>query len=153
MSLIVTPVTTSDEMQQAMILRRRVFIDEQGIREAVEMEDPHDDEPSTIHFVGKYSETGEYVAVARCLLDELNHKAKFGRVAVLAEYRGKNFGAQLMDAIEKHVRDRVNLFALSSQYGRKGFYEKCGYSCTSDEIYLEEGIEHCYMVKPAMETD
>ncbi|CAI5734135.1 unnamed protein product [Peronospora destructor] len=141
MSLVVTPVTTSDEMQQAMALRRK--------------KDPHDNEPSTIHFVGKDSETifAQYVAVARCLLDELNRKAKFGHVAVLAECRGKNFGAQLMDAIEKHVRDHVDMFALSSQYGRKGFYEKCGYSCISDETYLEEGIEHCYMVKPATETD
>ncbi|KAG1697619.1 hypothetical protein DVH05_016057 [Phytophthora capsici] len=149
MPLTVTVATTSDEMQHVMALRRRVFIDEQGFREAVETEDTDDDKPTTIHFVGKDSETGEYVAVARCLLDEANRKAKFGRVAVLSECRGKNFGAQLMNAIEEHVRDRVDWFVLSSQYGRKGFYEKCGYHCTSDEIYLEEGAKHCYMVKAA----
>ncbi|CAH0473305.1 unnamed protein product [Peronospora belbahrii] len=135
-------------MQQAMDLRQEVFINEQGIRKAAEMEDPRD-KPSTIHFLGKHSETGKYVAVARCLLDDINCKAKFGRVAVLAEFRGKRFGAQLMYAIEAHVRDRVDMFALSSQYDRKGFYEKCGYSCMSNEIYLEEGIKHCYMVKLA----
>ncbi|GMF14528.1 unnamed protein product [Phytophthora lilii] len=149
MPLIVTQATTPDEMQHAMSLRRRVFIDEQGFREAVEAEDPNDDKPTTLHFVGKDSETGEYVAVARCLLDEANRKAKFGRVAVLAKCRGKNFGAQLMYAIEDHVRDRVDTFVLSSQYGRKGFYEKCGYHCTSDKIYLEEGAKHCWMVKAA----
>uniref|UniRef100_M4C436 N-acetyltransferase domain-containing protein n=1 Tax=Hyaloperonospora arabidopsidis (strain Emoy2) TaxID=559515 RepID=M4C436_HYAAE len=147
MTLIVTRVTTFDEMQQAMALRRKVFIDEQGICEAVETEDSHDNKASTIHFVGKDSETGEYVAVARCLLDEPHRKAKFGRVAVLAKSRGKTFGVQLMNAIEQHVRERVDQFVLSSQYGRKAFYEKCGYSCTSDDIYLEEGIEHCCMVK------
>eukprot|EP00644_Phytophthora_capsici_P016271 jgi/Phyca11/528796/estExt2_fgenesh1_pm.C_PHYCAscaffold_340019 len=136
MPLTVTVATTSDEMQHVMALRRRVFIDEQGFREAVETEDTDDDKPTTIHFVGKDSETGEYVAVARCLLDEANRKAKFGRVAVLSECR-------------EHVRDRVDWFVLSSQYGRKGFYEKCGYHCTSDEIYLEEGAKHCYMVKAA----
>ncbi|KAH7479692.1 hypothetical protein PRIC1_008769 [Phytophthora ramorum] len=149
MTLVVTPVTTPEEMQQALAVRRRVFIDEQGFREAVETEDPNDDKPTTIHFVGKDSETGEYVAVARCLLDEPNRKAKFGRVAVLAKCRGKNFGAELMDAVEDHVRDRVDVFALSSQFGRKGFYEKCGYHCPSEEIYLEEGAKHCYMIKAA----
>ncbi|CAI5709133.1 unnamed protein product [Hyaloperonospora brassicae] len=153
MTLLVTCVTTPDEMQQAMALRRKVFIDEQGIREAVETEDPHDNEASTIHFVGKDSDTGEYVAVARCLLDDQNRKAKFGRVAVLVESRGRTFGTQLMNAIEQHVRDRVDQFVLSSQYGRKAFYEKCGYSCTSDEVYLEEGIKHCSMVKSAVKSD
>ncbi|KAE8995575.1 hypothetical protein PR003_g20209 [Phytophthora rubi] len=149
MSLIVTPVSTPAEMQEAMALRRRVFIDEQGFREAVETEDPNDDKPTTIHFLGRDSETGEYVAVARCLLDESNRKAKFGRVAVLSECRGKNFGVQLMDGIEEHVRNRVDKFVLSSQYGRKGFYLKCGYRCVSDEIYLEEGAKHCWMEKSA----
>ncbi|KAG6618650.1 putative acetyltransferase (GNAT) family [Phytophthora cinnamomi] len=149
MPLIVTAATTPAEMQQVMALRRRVFIDEQGFREAVETEDPNDDKPTTIHFLGHDSETNEYVAVARCLLDEPNRKAKFGRVAVLSECRGKNFGAQLMDGIEELVRSRVDKFVLSSQYGRKGFYLKCGYRCPSDEIYLEEGVKHCWMEKSA----
>ncbi|KAI9908243.1 hypothetical protein PsorP6_003552 [Peronosclerospora sorghi] len=151
MTLLVTPVTSTDEMHQALALRRKVFIDEQGIPEALEIEDPHDKDPSTIHFVGIDAETGEYVAVARCVVDECNRTAKFSRVAVEAKFRGKHFGAELMNAIENHVRDRVDMFALSSQYPRKGFYEKCGYRCTSDERYchFEGGIEHCYMVKPA----
>ncbi|KAF4318474.1 hypothetical protein G195_007932 [Phytophthora kernoviae 00238/432] len=134
---------------QAMALRYRVFITEQGFNASVETDDPHDNKPSTLHFLGKDTETNEYVAVARCLLDEKNRKAKFGRVAVLSECRGKGFGVKLMDAIEDLIRDRVDMFILSAQYDKKVFYEKCGYQCTSDEVYLEEGAKHCWMSKSA----
>ncbi|KAG2520089.1 hypothetical protein BBO99_00006976 [Phytophthora kernoviae] len=144
-----TRVTTPNEMQQAMALRYRVFITEQGFNASVETDDPHDNKPSTLHFLGKDTETNEYVAVARCLLDEKNRKAKFGRVAVLSECRGKGFGVKLMDAIEDLIRDRVDMFILSAQYDKKVFYEKCGYQCTSDEVYLEEGAKHCWMSKSA----
>lgn len=149
MTLIVTLATTPDEMQKVMALRYQVFITEQGFNASVETDDPYDDKPSTLHFLGRDSKTNEFVAVARCLLDETNRKAKFGRVAVLAKCRGKGFGVQLMDGIEDIVRNRVDTFVLSAQYDKKDFYLKCGYSCTSDEIYLEEGAKHCWMAKPA----
>ncbi|RLN89898.1 hypothetical protein BBJ28_00005948 [Nothophytophthora sp. Chile5] len=149
MTLLVTPVTTPEELQQAMALRLRVFIHEQGFNESVETDDPNDGKPSTLHFLGRDVEQDKIVAVARCLLDESTRKAKFGRVAVLSECRGKGYGLVLMDAIEDLVRDRVDTFALSAQYDKKGFYEKCGYQCTSDDIYLEEGAKHCWMVKSA----
>ncbi|RLN52417.1 hypothetical protein BBJ29_005051 [Phytophthora kernoviae] len=220
MTLLVTPVTTPEEFQEAKNVRLQVFHIEQKFDQELEF-DNHDDESTTIHFLGKDveqdkvvavarvlmdepnrkakigrvavlpecrgkgygaalmdgveghvrhrvdtiklsaqfdkkgfyekcdTETNEYVAVARCLLDEKNRKAKFGRVAVLSECRGKGFGVKLMDAIEDLIRDRVDVFILSAQYDKKVFYEKCGYQCTSDEVYLEEGAKHCWMSKSA----
>ncbi|GMF16547.1 unnamed protein product [Phytophthora lilii] len=148
MPLHVKVATSSEEMEHVMALRQRIFIREHGYDQATKTNDPYDDKPSTIHFLGKDSETDQYVAVARCLLDEANRKATFGRVAVLSECRGKDFGAQLMDAIEDYIGKHysVKSFVLSSQSSRKGYYEKCGYHRTS-EVYLEEGTKHCWMTK------
>jgi predicted GNAT family N-acyltransferase len=150
MTLSVSVVETPEDKQIAMRIRHRVFIDEQKFDAAIEV-DEHDDEPTTVHFIGKDVEQDKHVAVARVLLDEQQRKAKIGRVAVLSECRGKNYGVALMKAVEDALRHRVDRFVLSAQYDKKVFYERCGYACTSDEVYLEEGVEHCWMVKSAAE--
>ncbi|GMF14530.1 unnamed protein product [Phytophthora lilii] len=148
MTLLVTPVTTPEEFQEAKAIRLRVFHEEQGFDAMLEF-DGHDDEPTTIHFVGKDVEQDKFVAVGRVLMDEPNRIAKIGRVAVLKECRGKSYGVVLMEGMESHIRDRVDSFKLSAQLDKRGFYEKCGYKRTPDEIHLDEGVEHCWMVKPA----
>lgn len=152
MTLLVTPVTTPEELELAKALRFEVFINEQGFDAANEV-DEHDTKDTTIHFLGKDVEQDKYVAVARVLLDTGARKAKVGRVAVLAECRGKNYGVALMTGLEQHVVDRVDYYALSAQYDKKGFYERCGYKCINDEIYLEEGVKHCMMTKPAVKLN
>ena len=73
---------------------------------------------------------------------------KVGRVAVLMNTRGSGLGRLLMEAIEKHVTENMGLetLVLSSQFPRKGFYEKLGY-VAQGEIYLDEGQPHIHMVK------
>uniref|UniRef100_K3WRJ0 N-acetyltransferase domain-containing protein n=1 Tax=Globisporangium ultimum (strain ATCC 200006 / CBS 805.95 / DAOM BR144) TaxID=431595 RepID=K3WRJ0_GLOUD len=146
MTLLVTRVTTAEEKKIALALRYKVFIDEQGFDPSVEI-DAYDDKDTTLHFLGKDVEQDKYVAVARVLLDPTSRKAKIGRVAVLSECRGKNYGVALMDGLEQDIADLVDLYALSAQYDKKGFYEKCGYSYTTGEVYMEEGVEHCMMTK------
>jgi len=146
MTLVVVPVKTSKEFQEAKAIRLRVFHHEQGFDPELEF-DAHDDEPTTIHFVGKDVEQDKYVAVARVLLDDASRTAKIGRVAVLKECRGKSYGAALMEGVERHIQDRADTFKLSAQFDKRGFYEKCGYERKSDEIHLDEGVEHCWMYK------
>lgn len=148
MPLAVTIVHTPEEMKVAHELRRRVFQVEQGVSASLELDD-HDNEDTTVHFIGKDVEQDEYVAVARVLLDPAARKAKIGRVGVLAECRGKKFGVALMNAIEAALRERVDAFVLSAQFDKKIFYEKCGYECPSDEVYYEANIKHCWMIKSA----
>ncbi|GAB9464399.1 hypothetical protein Gpo141_00001830 [Globisporangium polare] len=152
MTLLVTPVKTPEELELAKALRFEVFINEQGFDAAIEV-DEYDAKDTTIHFLGKDVEQDKYVAVARVLMDAGARKAKVGRVAVLAECRGKNYGVALMTAVEQCVVDQVDTFALSAQYDKKGFYERCGYKCTNDEIYLDEGVKHCMMTKKAVKLN
>lgn len=146
MTLHVTRVLDNQAMSVAMRIRARVFLDEQGYDASVE-QDPADALPTTFHVVGQDTETGEYVAVARALLDREHKKAKIGRVAVLSECRGKKFGAELMNGLEALLPDWVETFALSSQFDKRGFYEKLGYARINDEVYLDAGTPHCMMTK------
>ena len=152
MTLLVTRATTPEEKESHIALRFQVFIDEHGFDAADEV-DAYDTRDTTVHFLGKDIEQDKYVAVARVLMDASVRKAKIGRVAVLSECRGKGYGVALMAGIEQSVVDEVDTFALSSQYHRKGFYEKCGYSCINDDIYVERDIKHCMMTKPAVQLD
>ncbi|KAG2806608.1 hypothetical protein PC112_g17775 [Phytophthora cactorum] len=76
------------------------------------------------------------------------HQEKF-RVAVLSECRGKRYGTVIMDAVEDFIRDRVDLFILAALIEKKGFYEKCGYRCIDNEIFVDEGAKQCWMTKRA----
>ncbi|RLN71170.1 hypothetical protein BBJ28_00004390 [Nothophytophthora sp. Chile5] len=148
MTLLVTRVTTPEDFEKAKAIRMRVFVQEQGFEEAGEF-DEDDDLPLAIHFYGEDVEQDKVVAAGRVVVDEANRKAKLSRVAVLAECRGKRYGVALMDSIEAHIRGRVDTFVLAALIEKKGFYEKCGYRCTDDEIFVDEGAEQCWMTKPA----
>jgi predicted GNAT family N-acyltransferase len=80
MTLLVTPVTTDEERQQAYALRYAVFIDEQKFDAELEI-DEYDAQPTTYHFLGKDAEAGKYVATARCVVISSERKGKIGRVA------------------------------------------------------------------------
>jgi predicted GNAT family N-acyltransferase len=146
MTLVVVPVKTSKEFQEAKAIRLRVFHHEQGFTHELKF-DAHDDKPTTIHLLGKDAEKDKYVAVARVLLDDASRTAQIGRVAVLKECRGKSYGAALMTGVERRIQERVDMFKLSARFDKRGFYEKCGYERKSDEIHLDEGVEHCWMYK------
>ena len=71
-------------------LRRIVFIEEQGVSEAIERDS---DDAAALHFLALENDTP--VAVAR-VVDKGHGVAKIGRVAVLAARRGEGIGAQLV---------------------------------------------------------
>lgn len=147
MPLVVTAVTSPELHEKAIALRFRVFVDEVGFDAADEI-DEHDSRETTVHFLGKDAETGEFVAVARCLVDPVARTARIGRVAVLPGSRGKRFGVALLQGVEAHVKPQVQALGLSARYDRRSFYERLGYRCAGDETYVERGERHCWMVKP-----
>src|SRR5947209_4652870 len=93
-NLEVTTVRTADEMAAALSVRRRVFIEEQGVSEEEEI-DAHDGDPAVVrsaaHVLARLN--GEAVATGRLLLNyATGENAHVGRVAVLADQRGKGIG-------------------------------------------------------------
>ena len=125
-------------MEDAAYIRRRVFIEEQGISESVEMDGTDVD---AIHLVA-YDE-GRPVATGRIRLS--GEAAHIGRVAVLKDERGKGFGDFIMRVlVYKCCEMDYGKQVLNAQAASRGFYEKLGFT-VSGEIFEEAGIPHVPM--------
>jgi predicted GNAT family N-acyltransferase len=147
MALEVRQVTTLDEMDDALSVRRRVFIEEQNVPESLEI-DAYDADPATspaaLH-VAVYSD-GRCVATGRLLLDaQEGEYPHVGRVAVLQAERGKGYGRAVMLALHELARGRgMSGITLAAQLHAIGFYERLGY-VVRDDVFLDAGIEHRWM--------
>lgn len=121
-------------------LRRAVFIDEQGVSEADEIDDQDE---TAIHLIAQ--QDGAAVGTARILLGD--GYGKIGRVCVLAQGRGKGIGAALIRAAVERLRaiDGVAAAKLGAQCHALGFYEALGFVAYGP-VYDDAGIEHRDMV-------
>lgn len=121
-------------------LRRVVFIKEQGVSEADEVDDLDD---LALHLLA--SDAGRPVGTARLLT--YGSTGKIGRVCVLAECRGTGLGAALIRAGLETFRARggIETVKLGAQAYAQGFYEKLGFTPIGG-IYEDAGIPHIDMV-------
>ncbi|GGW30366.1 acetyltransferase [Gemmobacter lanyuensis] len=123
-------------------LRRRVFIEEQGISEADEMDDLDD---QATHLLAL--QDGQPVGTARLL--QKGRTGKIGRVCVLPVARGTGLGAALIRAgIDHFAADPgFDEVYLSAQVPVLGFYERLGFVAHGPE-YDDAGIPHRDMTLP-----
>ena len=139
-------VTTLSQMDEALAIRRRVFIEEQGVSEAEEI-DHHDSDPATattaMHVL--VYRDGVPVGTGRLLLPHDDEVAHIGRVAVLAEHRRSGVGRAVMLALHDLALDRgLRDITLAAQLHAIGFYERLGYVARGD-VFLDAGTEHRWM--------
>ena len=120
-------------------LRRLVFIEEQGVSEADEVDGL---DGSAIHLLAFHGT--EPVGTARLLVK--GEVGKIGRVCVLPVARGTGLGAALIRAALDVLRDQPGLTSayLGSQSHATGFYEKLGFVVEGEE-FLDAGIPHRHM--------
>jgi predicted GNAT family N-acyltransferase len=142
-------VRSTADMEQALALRRRVFIDEQAVPEDIEMDQydviagGDDDRTAAQHVLAKLD--GWPVATGRLILDDSDARPHIGRVAVLPEYRGRGFGRVVMAGLHDLARKQgATAVTLAAQLHAIGFYEKLGYEARG-EVFLDAGIEHRWM--------
>jgi predicted GNAT family N-acyltransferase len=146
-------------MEEALWIRRRVFIEEQGVPVEEEI-DAHDADPSAVrtavHVLVRVE--GQGVATGRLLLPQSaahsdfsgpnssrEDNAHIGRVAVLAEYRRQGVGRAVMSALHSLALERaLHDITLAAQMHAIGFYERLGYVARGD-VFLDAGIEHRWM--------
>ena len=125
----------SDLGRLAHEVRRQVFIVEQKVPETVER-DAYDAE--AIHLVA--IDDGNVVGTLRIVF--LPEHAKFGRVAVLEQARGKGIATRMMQAAMDIARARgEGRFYLTSQSDKVALYEKLGFMAYGDE-FVEGGMPH-----------
>ncbi|HZY58356.1 MAG TPA: GNAT family N-acetyltransferase [Candidatus Binataceae bacterium] len=137
----IVPVLTAQQMAAAYSIRRRVFIEEQGIDETIE----HDiDDLSAIHVLALRD--AQPVGCGRMV--ESAAGAKIGRMAVLPECRGGGIGRQVLDYLVAAARQRgARLAYLHAQVPVEGFYLKRGFRPVG-EVFEEAGIPHRRMELP-----
>ena len=121
-------------------LRRVVFIDEQGVSLADEV-DGRDGEAR--HLLAWHG--GVAVGTARLLVK--GEVGKVGRVCVVKDARGLGLGADLIRAAVEVFRGvpGVRTVKLGAQIHALGFYERLGFAAVGP-VYMDAGIEHRDMV-------
>lgn len=120
-------------------IRTKVFVQEQGFEE--EFDDIDDIAYHIVLFDGDIA-----IATGRTFLKEENIY-KIGRVAVLKEYRKKDYGKIIIKELENIIKNENGTeIHLSSQLHAIKFYERCGFVQFGD-IYLEDGADHILMKK------
>jgi predicted GNAT family N-acyltransferase len=137
MTLIIG-VTT--DIATCRALRRTVFIEEQGVSEADEVDDL---DHQAVHILA--TQNGIPVGSARLLT--YGDTGKIGRVCVLREARGTGLGAALMQVAVAQFRAMpgIKRVKLGAQIHALAFYERLGFTPYGD-VFLDAGIAHRDMV-------
>lgn len=133
-------IAPTQDIATCRALRRKVFIEEQGVSEADEVDGLDD---RAIHLLALVD--GRPLGCARLLVQ--GETGKVGRVCVLAEARGTGLGAALMRAAVEEFRKLpgVTRVKLGAQTHALGFYERLGFTAFGPE-YMDAGIPHRDMV-------
>ena len=128
-------VSTAAERDAAFAIRRTVFQGEQRV--PAELEFDADDEHA-VHVIADVD--GEVVGTGRVVLHR--ERAKIGRMAVLAGWRGRGVGHLLLDALLHEAAQRGAVRALlHAQVHAIGFYAQAGFTAVGEE-FEEAGIPH-----------
>lgn len=135
-------IELSNDLASCHLLRRIVFIEEQGVSEADELDDL---DPGSLHFLA----TIEDLPIGTARMQIKGDMAKIGRVCVLKAHRGTGLGAALIRAAIDEARQHpeVKFVKLGAQVHALGFYEKLGFAAQGP-VYDDAGIDHRDMVLP-----
>lgn len=137
-----THIARTTDIATCRALRRRVFIEEQGVSEADEIDEL---DGEAVHLLAVVA--GRPVGTARLLTAE--DTGKIGRVCVLPAARGAGLGAALIRAAvaEFAAMPGLTRAKLGAQVHALGFYERLGFTAVGP-VYMDAGIEHRDMVLP-----
>ncbi len=129
----VEPADYQVDFKDLRAVREPVFVIEQN----VPIEEEWDAMDPVCHHVIARDSNNAPIGTGR-----LTPEHKIGRMAVLKEWRGKEVGAALLQALIDKARELgLQEVSLNSQVSAIGFYEKFGFVCYGDE-FEEAGIMH-----------
>ena len=133
---------TPGELYAIIRLRNEVFVVEQNCV----FQDADNKDQECLHLMGWIE--GRLAAYTRLAPPGYIYaEASIGRVITSSEFRNKGIGHELM---QKSIEECKKVFGsiaikIGGQYYLKNFYASFGFKQISD-IYLEDGIEHIYML-------
>jgi predicted GNAT family N-acyltransferase len=131
------------EFARAAAIRRRVFVEEQAISEALEFDDL---DQGARHLLATID--GEPAGTLRIRLLDDGRVAKIERVAVLEKWRRYRIGRALMEAaLELAITQGAHEAKVHAQTVVQAFYAGLGFLPLGGE-FEEDGIAHIAMKKP-----
>ncbi|KAK7063521.1 acyl-CoA N-acyltransferase [Favolaschia claudopus] len=169
MPLTLLPATSPERRVRCIVIRKAVFVEEQGYTQLIEDNRPDDD--IAIHFLLINGDDHAAslpdlspLGTVRLFLQPpttLNDTSRIttppttiyfiSRLALLPQFRGNGTGAQFVRLLEEWIFEQVEVgrcvVSLDAQRGTYGFYEKIGYVRESEEFLKEEKIPHINMRK------
>ncbi len=126
--------------EDAKNIRQTVFVEEQGFVNEFDETDNN-----CVHALLFYN--GIAAATARMFIDNNGKSFHIGRVAVLKEYRGKELGTEIVNALCIEAKKKgAQICELSAQCRVTKFYESLGFKQSGD-IYYDESCPHIHMEK------
>ena len=140
MPIKLTKFTTKDKelYKQASKIRISVFVDEQKVSKEEEFDGLDDISTQYIVFFNeKPAGTGR--------LRETNDGYKLERFAVVKEFRGKNIGKEILQAMLNDILPTNKNIYLYSQLSAQKFYEKQDF-IPEGNVFVEAGIDHIKMI-------
>lgn len=129
------------EYEQALNIRREVFVKEQKVPESIEVDEY---ECNSHHFL--VTKDSRPVACGRMRI--VGQKIKFERIATLKNERGLGLGKFLVSKMAQFAEENYPelLPYMHSQMSAVGFYEKLGWRKDS-EVFYEADIPHLAMTR------
>lgn len=125
----------------AKMIRRSVFMDEQGFAKEF------DEKDAIAKHVVLYNGQNEPVATCRYFSADEGNVYYIGRFAVLKEFRENDYGTAVLREVEQQIAAVGGAeIRLAAQLRAKGFYEKSGYAAVGKE-FSDENCPHIWMSK------
>ena len=124
----------------AFAIRHKVFIEEQGVPEDLELDELDQLAMHALAFQdSKCVGTGRLVSIG-------GQNGQIGRMAVLPRFRNQGFGRNILRKLMAHAQsDGMVSLILHSQVSAIPFYEKQGFQIHGN-VYDEAGIPHRNMI-------
>ena len=140
--ITVKVVETEEDMEQAVGIRFRVFVDEQAVPPEIEL-----DEYDAVATHALALQDGVAIGTGRVIVE--GDSARIGRMAMDREHRRSGVGGLVLRFLEDEAREQgAGEFVLHAQEYVKAFYAGHGYEEHGD-TFMEAGILHVEMRKGA----
>ena len=135
-------VETEEDMEAAVGIRFRVFVDEQSVPPEIEL-----DEYDAVAAHAIAVEDGQVIATGRMYFED--GEARIGRMAVDSAHRRRGVGGLVLRFLEEQARAQgATEIVLHAQDYVKAFYAAHGYTERGD-TFMEAGLLHVEMRKSA----
>ena len=141
MSHTIERCTWQQAEKELRLIRTKVFIEEQHVPEALEWDG---EDAQAAHLLARDAE-GNPMGTVRIVWHAA--AAHIGRMAVLAAWRGRGVGRDLLHSALQIARERgLKLAYLNAQTYAVPFYARAGFVVQGEE-FLDAGIPHRYMTR------